>query len=61
MAIFNIAIQENLPNALALVARRMEALLLGKPHRRVSDSNTEDPAMVHWLPPNSGEPLVSLF
>jgi hypothetical protein len=25
MAIFNIAIQENLPNALALVARRMEA------------------------------------
>jgi hypothetical protein len=43
MAIFNIAIQENLPNALALVARRMEALLLGKPHRRVRDSNTEDP------------------
>jgi hypothetical protein len=29
MAVFNIAIQENLPNALALVARRMETFALG--------------------------------
>ena len=46
MAIFNIAIQENPPNALALVARRMEALLLGKPDRRVRGSDTEDGSLV---------------
>jgi len=29
MAVIDVAIQEDLPNALALVARRMKALLLG--------------------------------
>src|SRR5580658_5142399 len=33
MAIFNFATQEHLPNALALVARRMNPLLLGVPGR----------------------------
>src|SRR5216683_7461297 len=35
MTIINIAIQENLPNALALVARRMKALLLRELNRWV--------------------------
>jgi len=35
MAMINIAIQEDLPNALALVTRRMKASLLGEPNRWV--------------------------
>ena len=48
MAMINIAIQEDLPNALALVTRRMKALLLGEPNRWVSCSDTEDPRIIHW-------------
>src|SRR5947207_14526972 len=40
MTIINVAIQEDLPNALTLVTRRMKALLLGKPSRRVRCSDT---------------------
>jgi hypothetical protein len=40
MTIINIAIQEDLPNAFALVTRGMKALLLGKPNRRVRCSDT---------------------
>ena len=47
MTMINIAIQENLPNALALVTRRMEALLLGESNRWVCCSDTEYPRMVH--------------
>ncbi len=36
----DIAIQENLPNALTLVTRCMKALLLGEPNRRVRCSDT---------------------
>jgi len=60
MAIVNIAIQNNLANALALVARGMKGLLLGEPIRGSCGSDTEDPRMVHWSPPNSCEALVSL-
>jgi hypothetical protein len=40
MAILDIAVQEDFPNALTLVARRMKALLLGEPNRRVRSSDT---------------------
>jgi len=40
MAEIDIAIQEDLPNALALVTRRLKALLLGEPNRWVRYSDT---------------------
>jgi hypothetical protein len=55
----NVAIQEDLPNALALVARSMKALLLRQPNQWVRCSDTEDPRMVHWSPANSCEASVS--
>src|SRR6202521_4243998 len=58
MTIINIAIQENLPNAFALVTCGMKALLLGEPNRRVRCSDTYDPRMVHWSPTNSCEVSV---
>ena len=60
MAMINIAIQEDLADALAVVARSMKALLLGQPNQWVRCSDTEDPRMVHWSPTNSCEVLVSL-
>ena len=59
MAMINIAIQEDLPNALASVTRRMKALLLGEPNRCVRCSDTEDPRMIHWSPTKSCEVSVS--
>jgi hypothetical protein len=59
MAMTNIAIQEDLADALALLARRMKALLLGEPNQRIRRSDTEDPRMVHWSPANSCEASVS--
>jgi hypothetical protein len=59
MAVIDIAIQEDLPNALALVARGMKGLLLGEPNQRVRRSATENPGMVHWSPANSCEAAVS--
>jgi len=47
MAIINVAIQEDLPNALALITSRMKGLLLGKPDRRVCRPDTENPRMAH--------------
>jgi hypothetical protein len=55
----NIAIQEDLPNALALVTRGMNAFLLGEPNQWVRCSDTEDPRMVHWSPAVSCEASVS--
>jgi hypothetical protein len=60
MAMINIAIQEDLADALALVARSMKALLLGQPNQWVRSSDTDDPRMVHWSPTNSCEVSVSL-
>ena len=61
MAMINIAIQEDLADALALIARSMKALLLGQPNQRVRRSDTDDPRMVHWSPTNSCEASVSVF
>ena len=61
MTIIDIAIQENLPNALTLVTRCMKALLLRELKRWVRGSDTEDPRMVHWLPPDPCEPSVLPF
>jgi hypothetical protein len=58
MAMINIAIQEDLPNALALVTRSMKALLLGEPNRWIRCTDTEDTRMVHWSPTNSCEASV---
>ena len=58
MAMRNIAIQEDLPNAFALVARSMKSLFLGEPKRRVRCSDAEDPRMIHWSPTNSWEVSV---
>ena len=60
MAMINIAIQEDLADALALVARSVKALLLDQPNQWVRRSDTEDPKTVHWSPTNSCEVLVSL-
>ena len=43
------------PERARLVARRMNALLLREPGRRVRGSDTEDPRMVHWSATNSWE------
>jgi hypothetical protein len=59
MAMINIAIQEDLPNALAWVTRSMKTLLLGEPNQWVRHSDTEDPRMVHCSPTNSCEVSVS--
>jgi hypothetical protein len=48
------------PYTLALIARRMKALLLSEPNRRVRCSDAEDPRMVHWLPADSCEQSVWL-
>jgi hypothetical protein len=55
----DIAIQEDLPNAIAVVTRSMKALLLGEPNRWVRCSDAEDPRMVHWSTTNSCEASVS--
>ncbi len=60
MAMINIAIQEDLADALALVTRSMKALLLGEPNQWVRCSDAEEPRMVHWSPTNSCEASVSL-
>jgi len=44
--------EEDLPNALALVARSMKGLLLGEPYGRIRCCDTEYPKMVHWSPAN---------
>src|SRR5271169_3749581 len=59
MAMINTAIQEDVADAFALVARSMKALLLGQPNQWVRCSDTEDPRMVHWSPTNSCEASVS--
>jgi hypothetical protein len=46
MAMINIAIQEHLADALAVLARSMKALLLGQPNQWVRCSDTENPRMV---------------
>src|SRR5579872_213737 len=53
MPIVDIAIQKYLPNALALVTRRMKGLLLGEPDQRVRCSETDNARMVHCSPTNS--------
>jgi hypothetical protein len=58
IAILNIAIQENLPNALALVTRRMKTLFLGELDQWVRCSDAEDPGMVHRSPAHSCEVSV---
>jgi hypothetical protein len=58
-AMINIVIQEDLPNALAVVTRSMKALLLGEPNRWVRCSDAEDPRMVHWSTTNLCEASVS--
>jgi hypothetical protein len=40
MAILDIAVQEDFPNALTLVTGSMKALLLGEPDWRVRSSDT---------------------
>jgi hypothetical protein len=55
-----VAIQEDLPNAFALITRRMKALRLGEPERRVRGSDTEDPRMAHWSATKSREVSVLL-
>ena len=59
MAMINIAIQEDLPNALAVVTRSMKGLLLGEPNQWIGCSDSEDPRMVHWSPAISCEASVS--
>jgi hypothetical protein len=59
MAVFDIAVQEDPANAVALVTRGMKALLLGEPNRWARCSDTEDPRMVHWSSANSCEASVS--
>ncbi len=61
MTIVDIAIQEDLPKAIALVTRSMKALLLRESNRRVRCSDTEYPRMVHWSPTDSCEKLVFPF
>jgi hypothetical protein len=58
MAVIDVAIQEDLPNAFALITRHMKALRLGEPERRVRGSDTEDPRMAHWSATNSREVSV---
>jgi hypothetical protein len=45
VAMINIAIQEDLPNALALLTRSMKAFLSGEPDQGIRCSDTEDPRM----------------
>ena len=51
MAMIDIAIEKDLADALALVPRRMKALLLRRPNQWVRCSDTEHPGMVHWSQP----------
>ena len=55
MAMINIAIQEDLPNVLALVTGSVEAFFLCKPNPWVRCSDTDDPRMVHCSLSNSRE------
>ncbi len=54
VAVFNVAVQENLPNGFALITRSVEALLLSEPDRRVRRSNSKNSWRVHWCPTVSG-------
>ena len=53
MAVIDIAIEEDLADALALVTRSIKALLLRQPDQWARCSDTEDLRMVHWSPANS--------
>ena len=59
VAMINIAVQEDLANALALVACNMKALRLGEPNHWVHCSDTEDPRLIQWSPADSCEASVS--
>lgn len=58
VTVFNVAVQEDLPNAFALVASSVEALLLREPDRRIGRSNSENPRIVHGFLLTSAEPRV---